>query len=76
MNTLGIRENHRCTDKEFCSAHSGIEEFKRIAEKNQDDQWKAIDDIKKAAWVSALSTIGTLVAVVITLFIGTLKLPH
>jgi glutamate formiminotransferase len=60
----------------LCSQHSGMEEFKRMTEKAQEEQWKAIDGIKNAAWVSALSTIGTLVAVVVTLLLDKVKIPQ
>jgi hypothetical protein len=74
--STATHEHHRCNDKDVCSQHSAIEEFKRVTEKAQDDQWRAIDGIKKAAWVSAMSTIGTLVAVIITLLLSLVKIPH
>jgi hypothetical protein len=59
-----------------CLLHSGMEEFKKMTKKVQDDQWRAIDGIKKAAWISAMSTIGTLVAVIITIMLSLVKIPH
>lgn len=58
---------------EYCSQHSAMEEFKASVKDEIKTQWQAIDGIRRAAWVSALSTIGTLISVIITLLFDKIK---
>lgn len=50
-----------------CKEHSGMLEFKRTVLDKIKDQDAAINGIKSAAWVSAISTIGTLISVILLL---------
>jgi hypothetical protein len=73
LNEVSEHGHHRATDTPVCSQHSAMEEFKVTVKDEIKTQWQAINGIRQAAWVSALSTIGTLISVIITLLFDKMK---
>lgn len=60
---------HDTAGCENCPEHSKVELFMQMSEKTQDAQWKAIDGIRKAAWTMAVSMLGTLLTLLVTLIL-------
>jgi hypothetical protein len=52
-----------------CLEHSKVEFFMQKTEKNISDQWQAINQMKTWALTSALSVIGTLVLLIVSIIL-------
>ena len=64
-----MNHEHHKSASQFCPQHSGIEEFKKNTEQSIAEQWKAIGGIRRAAWTMAVSMIGTMAVLVVTIIL-------
>lgn len=68
------RDQIKFEETHICLLHSGMEEFRIEAKKSIMAQWAAINGIRNAAWVTAVSAIGSLIAVIGALLFDKFKM--